>query len=142
GHEGLGFRLGQFKDVTFHEESTSSSRQIAVERSLVNELLGGGDTFFVQGAGLLWKQDKLKGLLAFTDGAGSANSDFNNEGAYGVAGRIDALVMGEDDSSMADFTALGTEERTTRIGAGFHYTGDGSARAIHHSFDGQYETAN
>lgn len=142
GREALGFRLGQFKDVTFHEESTSSSKLIAADRSLVNEIIGGGQTDFIQGAGLLYKSDRYKGLLAFTDGANSDNTNFNNGDVFGVAGRIDALVMGDDDDPMDDFTALGTEENTARVGAGFHYTGDGSARAIHHSFDGQYETDN
>lgn len=138
--ENLGVRIGQYKDVTFHEESIASSKQLSADRSLVNEILGGGTTDFIQGAGLIWKGERLKSLLAFTDGANSDNTSFNNGDLFGVAGRIDALVIGEDDEPMGDFTALGTDEKTARVGAGFHYTADGSDRAIHHSFDGQYET--
>src|SRR5688572_12492138 len=42
-------RLGQFKDITFHEETTSSKRQLAVDRSLLNEVLAGGLTDYEQG---------------------------------------------------------------------------------------------
>ena len=140
GRDGLGLRAGQYKDLTFREETTSSSKQIAVDRSLVNELIGGGETDFVQGIGLLWKGEKMDASLAFTDGVNSDNTGFNNGNLFGVAGRVDAVVMGDSGKPLGDFTALGTEENTAGVGAGFHYTGDGDERAIHFGIDGQYET--
>ena len=41
----LALKVGQYKDVTFHEEITSSKRLLAVDRSLMNEVLAGVLTF-------------------------------------------------------------------------------------------------
>ena len=76
-NDNLGFRIGQYKDPTFHEETTSSKRQLAVDRSLVNEELGGGVTDFVQGVGLLYKGEKFKGYIGYVDGFASRNTNFN-----------------------------------------------------------------
>ncbi len=62
GNEALGFRIGQYKDPTFFEEAVSSSKQLTADRSLVNEVIGGGVTDFIQGAGFLYKADKVKAL--------------------------------------------------------------------------------
>src|SRR5205823_12674048 len=44
------FRLGQFKDIVFHEETTSDGLVVPVERSLINALIGGARTDRTQGA--------------------------------------------------------------------------------------------
>ena len=118
--DGWGFRIGQYKDPTFFEESTSSSKQMAVDRSLVNETLGGGITDYVQGAGLIYKGDKFKALFAYVDGAGTANTNFSDAGDLraGFSARADWLLSGTDDDAFGDFTALETEETASRIGAG------------------------
>jgi hypothetical protein len=147
GNEALGFRIGQYKDPTFTEESTSSSRQLAVDRSLVNETLGGGVTDFVQGIGLLYKGDKVKGLFAYTDGLGSANTNFVDNATdleVGLSGRVDIVVLGDDDSAFKDFTALGTDADAAKVGFGafleLNDSGDFGYRLLH-SADIAYETA-
>jgi hypothetical protein len=124
GSDGLGIRIGQFKDPTFFEESTSSSRQLAADRSMLNEVLAGGQTDFIQAAGLIYKGDKVKALVTVNDGLNSDNTNFTdgdefNDYDFGVAGRIDVVVLGDSDKPFKDFTALGTKEDTARVGAGF-----------------------
>jgi hypothetical protein len=140
--EGMGVRAGQFKDITFIEESVSSSKQTLVDRSLVNETIGGGNTDFIQGVGPTYKKDKFSGMLLYTEGANSDNTPFLTMVDYGVAGRADFAFLGEPKSVLDDFTALGTKENSARVGAGFHLTGAGDSRVVHHSIDGQFETAN
>ena len=150
GNEDLGFRIGQYKDPTFHEESTSSSKQLAADRSLVNETLGGGITDFVQGAGILYKGDKAKAYFAYVDGSGSANTNYEDPAATdvraGFSGRVDIVVVGDDDSPFSDFTALGTDAESARIGfGGFLDLQDSDANDFQynllHTVDFQYETA-
>lgn len=141
GVDNLGVRAGQFKDLTFIEESVSSSKQTAVDRSLVNESIGGGNTDFIQGAGPMLKGEKWQGILLYTDGANSDNTPWNDvTWDYGFAARFDLVFMGDKDSVMEDFTALDTEENSARVGAGFHYSAVGDSRTLHHGVDAQFES--
>ena len=140
--EGMGVRAGQFKDITFIEESVSSSKQTLVDRSLVNETIGGGNTDFIQAVGPTYKKDRLSGMLLYTEGANSDNTPFLTTVDYGVAGRVDfAFLEGEAKSVLDDFTALGNKDAAARVGAGFHLTAAGDSRVLHHTVDGQFETA-
>ena len=147
GNDALGFRIGQYKDPTFFAESTSSSKQMAADRSLVNETLGGGITDFVQGAGLLYKGENVTGLFAYVDGFGSANTNFEDAQSdfeAGLSARIDVVVAGDDDA-FEDFTALETEEDSARIGFGGFVTfaddGEDFQYRVLHTADFSYETA-
>lgn len=142
GVDDMGLRAGQFKDMTFIEESVSSSKQTAVDRSLVNESIGGGNTDYIQGIGPIFKGERLRGGLFYTDGANSDNTPWHAEmWDYGFAGRADFIVTGDADSVLEDFTAMGTEENSARVGAGFHWSAMGDSRVLWHGIDGQYETA-
>lgn len=148
GNEDLGLRIGQYKDPTFFEESTSSSRQLAADRSLVNEAIGGGLTDRVQGVGIIYKGDKAKALVAYVDGANTDNTDFRDPASTdfrgGFSGRVDLVVMGEDDRPFRDFTALGTEEDVARVGFGAFLDladADDFAYNLLHTADVSYETA-
>ena len=142
GQEGMGLRAGQFKDATFHEETISSSKQTAVDRSLVNESIGGGNTDFIQGAGPIWEGEKWQAILLYTDGAGSANTNYRDgDWDYGFAGRADVILAGDGDAVLDDFSALDTEENSARVGAGFHFAAEGDTRVLWHGVDGQFETA-
>jgi hypothetical protein len=143
---------GQFKDPTFHEELTSSKRQLAVDRSLANEVLGGGQTDYIQGVGLIW-DDGPEGLpfraeAGFTDGPNSDNTNFVDGGGapifdvanpdWGVYGRAEYLVFG-DWNDYQDFTTLGNVQDTLVLGAGAFYTQRGATNVLLHTFDAQYE---
>jgi hypothetical protein len=148
GSDGLGFRIGQFKDPTFFEESTSSSRQLAADRSMLNEVLAGGQTDFIQAAGLLYKGDKVKALFTINDGLNSDNTNFTDEFDdidLGIAGRVDLVVLGDSDKPFRDFTALGNQADAARVGAGFFVDiNDGetdSQNSVLATVDASYETA-
>ncbi len=134
-------RAGQWKENVFHEETVSSVRQMAVERSLVNEALGGGVTDFVQGVALVYSSDALRGEIAFTDGANSDNTNYlDTESAnYGGYVRAEYKVMG-DWKNYDDFSAMKTENDLLVIGAGFDYTEGGSDHTVLHTIDAQYES--
>ena len=145
-------RFGQFKDFTFHEETTSSKRQLAVDRSMMNEALAGGITDFEQGITLIW-DDGAEGLplraeIGYTDGPNSDNTNFVDGGGsstfdianpdYGVVGRIEYLAFG-NWKAYDDFTTLGNTEDTLVFGAGANWAEAGNAHALFHTVDAQYE---
>lgn len=127
---------GQFKDPVFHEELTSSKRQLAVDRSMLNELLGGGATDRVQGAGVVYgnyqKDNPIYGEVIFHDGAGSRNTNFQdapggfstqpaNQDNFGFSGRAEYKVMG-DWGDYKDFSARTTKDNLLVIGGGVDWT--------------------
>jgi len=146
-------KAGQFKDVTFREEFISSKRQLAVDRSLLNEVLAGGQTDFIQGVGLLWDDGDgglpIRAEFGYSDGPNSDNTNFVDGGGngmfgtaapdYGIYGRVDWLAMGPARYA-DDFTAMDNEDSLLVIGGGFHFAEAGDATSIHHTVDAQFET--
>ena len=143
-------KLGQYKDVTFHEEITSSKRQLAVDRSLANEVLAGGITDYVQGVALQWADENrpLKAEVGYTDGPNTDNTNFVDGGGsgnfgvanpdYGAYGRLEYLAFG-DWKAYEDFSARDNAADVLVIGAGAFYTEAGDNNAIFHTADAQYE---
>ena len=145
-------RVGQFKDAFSHEEITSSKRQLAVDRSLANEYLAGGQTDWVQGVALIWDDGAeglpLRGEVGFTDGPNTDNTNFVDGGGtsafgladpdFGMYGRAEYLVFG-DWKHYDDFSAMGNKQDTLVVGAGASYAQAGDNNVLFHSFDAQYE---
>lgn len=142
-------RVGQFKDPVHHEELTSSRRQLAVDRSLVNEVLGGGLSGRVQGMSLIYgghaDSSPLSGEMAVHDGLDSQNTRWPDEpgpgGAsqhWGMAGRLEYRAMG-DWRNYTDFTARGTESDLLVLGAGGDYTEADDATYVLATADVQWE---
>src|SRR5690606_6952326 len=96
-------RWGQFKLPLLREELVSSSRQLAVERSFVNE-------FFTQdrsqGIELSYEQEDWRFAFAFSDGLDTENTDINSdaENDYAFTGRFEYKMAGTW-SRFADFTS-------------------------------------
>ena len=137
------FRAGQWKDNVFFEESTSSSRQMAVDRSGVNELLGGGITDRVQGASLIYDSDTVRAEFAYHDGANSDNtSAFDTVPDFGVSGRAEFKVFGSW-GDYADFSTLvrTPEEDLLVVGVGANYTEDGDSAFVPHTVDALYKSS-
>jgi hypothetical protein len=145
-------RAGGFKDVTFHEEIASSKRQMAVERSLVNQFLGGGQTKYIQGVGINWDDGPdglpLRGEIGYSDGPNSRNTNFTKAGGstiLGVASPDYAFyARGEypgfgDWKQYEDFTTMANASDMLVFGAGAFYTEAGTNMAFQHTFDVQYE---
>ncbi len=142
-HGFIGYRVadnvtvyaGESKAPFLREETTSSSRQLAVERSLMNEVFTAGR---IQG---IWAvvdtDDHTRLTVAFTDGANSGEAggtkDFHNDAAdYAFTARVDLRLAGEW-AQMKDFSAWSGEQQAVFVGAAVHYeigeTGDGQTSA-------------
>jgi hypothetical protein len=152
--EHLHLRLGQVKDDVFHEETMSSRRQLAVDRSLINELLGGGETDYVQGARIEWDAtDALRINAMIHDGYNSDNTPFLEAGGtgavdvqpaeWGGSGRIEYFAQGADAKrEYDDFTAMGNKSDLLVFGLGADYSIAGDSHAFFHSADVQWENTN
>jgi hypothetical protein len=147
----MAVRAGQWKDDWTHEETTSSSRQLAADRSLLNELIGGGQTDYVQGVMLVYNpsDSAFRANVAYHDGANTDNTDWQeNTGGilfvggpnFGVSGRAEFKVSG-DWKSYDDFTARGNTDGVFVIGGGFDFTQGGDSDVWFHTIDAQWESA-
>lgn len=136
-------KVGQYKANVFHEETLSDTNGMAVERSLLNDWLGGSLTKYVQGVALMYSEGNLRGEIAYTDGGSSSNTDFtenNGRSQYGVDGRIEYLVNG-DWADYNSFTARGNKADLLVVGGGFDYTEFGDTNRWIATIDGQWENA-
>lgn len=138
----LSVYAGQYKAPVHHEELVSSSRQLSADRSLVNELLGGGFTDRVQGVGVEYEDGPLYATVTFHDGIESLNTSFRdspaNDTDYGVAGRVEYTVFG-DKKGYGDLTALNNKSDMLVVGGGADYTGAESENTLTYTVDAQYE---
>lgn len=140
-----GVRAGQFKSPVFHEELTSSKYQMAVDRTLLNEELGGGVTGYTQGVALIYgnyaKTNPLYAEVAFIDGSNEDNTNFTEHAFdFGVAGRVEYKAMG-DWKSYRDFSAMGNKEDLLVIGGGGAWDQSGNLDRFLGTVDAQWETA-
>lgn len=140
-----GVRIGQFKDPVTHEKLVSDKRLVAVERSMLDAILGGGYEERVQGVtGIFggYRPDQpLYAEVGVTDGINSLNTDFTRHGTdFGVAGRVEYRFMGEW-KDYNDFTAKGTTKDLLVIGGGFDWSqaGDGNSEVF--AVDAQWENS-
>lgn len=144
---------GQFKDPTFHEfGGVSGKRQLAVDRSLLNSVLGGGATNRIQAIGLQYESANanlpIRAEFGYTDGPNTLNTNFTDGGGasavsltnpnFGAYGRAEYKVMG-DWASYDDFSAMGNQNDLLVIGAGAFYGQAGDAQALWHTIDVQAE---
>ena len=147
----MAVRAGQWKDDWTHEETTSSSRQLAADRSLLNELLGGGLTDYVQGVMLVFNpaDSAWRANVAYHDGANSDNTDWQEGGGgnsvtggpnFGVSGRVEYKFSG-DWKSYDDFSAMNNTENMLVVGAGVDFTQSGDNDIWFHTVDVQWENA-
>src|SRR5436190_5275603 len=163
--DNMAVKLGQWKDNVYHEGNVEDVNQLAVDRSLVNQLIGNGVTDYVQGVALVYndKASPLRAEVGFHDGIDTANTAFTNVGGgttdpdftggktnFGVSGRVEYALMG----SYADygtFTRAATWGGTTMqheskdmlvLGGGFDVTQDGDTNAFFHTIDAEWKPAN
>ena len=146
-----GVVAGQFKDPLFHEQQSSSKYMLAVDRSLLNELIA-APAEFVQGLALVYGNDStsLHATLAAHNGAGSLNTPFTDspgglreatgDGEFGVTGRLEYRLSGDWDD-YEDFTAKGTETDLLVIGAAAEWTRADEVHAVFATADVQWEAA-
>ena len=155
GADEYAVRFGQFKDPWNHEELTSSRRQLAVERSLLNATIGGVLTDRIQGVGLIWDdgpdRSPLRAEFGYSDGPNTDNTNFTNSSGlpaaypgeqgvqWGLFGRVEYLARG-NWKQYDDFTALGNTQDLLAFGLGASYAEAGPADILFHTADVQYES--
>lgn len=143
------FRAGQYKDDVFHEENIRSSNQLAVDRSLLNEVLGGGQTDFVQGVSFIYSNGgPLRADIGYHDGYASANTDFTDAGGtgavgvtptdFGVSARVEYAIQG-DFKGYDQFTANGNKDDLLVVGAGADWSQGSSNNVVFHTVDLQWD---
>jgi hypothetical protein len=157
-------KVGQFKDPLFHERNLSEACLMTVDRSLVEYLLGGGQTSRVQGIALLYDKDRIRGQAVIHDGFDSINTKFFDAGGigagvgggsgvtptnFGASTRAEYLVLGDRSGNLhpfADydggFTSLGYQQNILVAGAGADFSQAGSNDVLFHTVDLQFNTAN
>lgn len=135
--EGWDMKWGQFKAPFMREELVSSTSQLAVDRSHMNEIF---NQDYSQGIELSYSQDDWNLALMFSDGFGSDNSDYATDrglGTVGTAGGIggesDYAFTGRfqykfagDWSQFKDFTSASGSNWAWMLGAALHYEGGDS----------------
>jgi phosphate-selective porin OprO/OprP len=134
---GLTVFAGRLKGPFAFDELMSSSRQLTVERSLVNEQFTVG---FIEGVGVESKVgDDLRIRAMLNDGAGGGeggNGDFNESSAdFAVTARAD-FTIGENNAK--DYSSWAGDDFGINLGAAIHHevgqTGDGQATTDFDSF--------
>jgi hypothetical protein len=124
-------RWGQFKLPMLREELVSSSRQLAVERSLVNEVFTQDRS---QGIEAAYATEQWRLALAFSDGLDSENTDFNDSGPnsglpivvrgeaeYAFTARAEFMISGNDWKMWEDFTSKKGQDFGFLLGVAAHY---------------------
>ena len=121
-------RVGQFKPPFMREELVSSSRQLAVERSLVNEVFNQGRS---QGVELVYRGDQFSAAMMLNEGFDRDNTPaLAQDTEFAITARVEALLAGSW-GQFKDFTSWPDETTAVMIGAAVHYerdefgTGDG-----------------
>ncbi|MDP9173266.1 MAG: OprO/OprP family phosphate-selective porin [Planctomycetota bacterium] len=164
GGSPLAIKAGQFKDPVWHERNMSEATLMAVDRSLVEALLGGGQTGRVQGVSLMYDRDRLRGQLVLHDGFNSINTKFYDLGGigagvgggagvtptnFGVTGRGEFLVIGDRTESFnpwteydRQFSALGDKRDILVLGGGADFSQAGGNDVLFHTIDAQYDNTN
>ncbi len=128
---GVKARVGQFKLPLLREELVSSSRQLAVERSLVNEVFTQDRS---QGIELAYATETWRIAGAFSDGLDSENTDFNDSGPssglpfivrgeaeYAITARAEFMISGNDWKMWDDFTSKKGQDFGFLLGVAAHY---------------------
>ncbi len=145
---GIRVRGGQFRPGFFYEDSNSSARQQAVERSLVNAAFAQGRTQGIEFSGSAG--DNVRWSAMYSEGFSNNTGFFgggNNTAAlartteYAFSGRVDFLAAG-NWRQFRDFSSWSDEEFGARLGAGliwqkeeFGTTDDGEVETLRWTVD-------
>jgi hypothetical protein len=104
--DGSWFKFGQFKQRFLRENVVSSSKQLTVERSMLNNAFTYG---WSQGIEYGWKNDDMKLLVQYTDGPGQSNTPALSSPTNAWVARAEFRF---GDASWKDFEYL-----TSKVGA-------------------------
>ncbi|MEX0886543.1 MAG: hypothetical protein WD009_08905 [Phycisphaeraceae bacterium] len=132
-------RAGQFRDPLFREFDIGAGQQLAVARSLADNLIGGSSIGRVQGAAVIYDDGgPWRGIVALHQGTGSANSAFSApRGGLGPSGRVEYMFAGDDWRAYRTFRARDDQELTI-VGGGAALSRFTNADLLHHTIDVQW----
>jgi hypothetical protein len=126
GESGWHLALGQFKAPVLREELVSSKYQLAVDRSLTNEVFSANRS---QGLWLHHEQENWRLDVSINDGvdgvgippySGANVSSYNDESDFAATARFEFMWTGEWDQ-FKDFTSAPGSANAGMIGAAAHY---------------------
>lgn len=116
---GFYIRAGQFKPPVLREELISSGRQLAVERSLLNERF---NQDFSQGVEVGWEGDWIRGQFMFHDGTGNRNTAaLSSTSEWAFSARAEVLLGSTDWKQFDDFTSWSGESFGVLVGAAINW---------------------
>ncbi len=114
-------RAGQFKAPFLREELVSSTSQLFVERSVVNETF---NQDFSQGIELSYSNSRFRTTAMVSDGLASRNTPYNTPGEADIAltARAEALIIKADDwKRFKDLTSWRGGETNALLGGAIHW---------------------
>jgi len=113
-------KFGQFKSTVLREENISSSKQLASERSAMNETF---NQDFTQGVELDFGGDRWRAMVGFNDGFNNDNTAFNGatEVDYALTARAEFRLGDADWSAFKQFTSFRGSNSGGLIGGSIHY---------------------
>ncbi len=115
---------GQFKAPFLREELVSATRQLAVDRSVANEVF---NQDFTQGVRLNYDNSQTRFQLAFTDGFRALNDSFTNRNESDLAftARLEHAI-GDTLRRFRDFTSWrSAEQNAVLLGVAGHWQTSG-----------------
>ncbi len=122
-------RVGQYRVPFLREEMVAGRYQLALERSLVNEIFNQG---FSQAIEARWRAEDVQVTASFSDGFYSRNTEFNDDkdgpfdrgaGAdWGLTARLDWKPMG-GWGQFRDLTSPPDSDPAILVGASIHGEG-------------------
>jgi hypothetical protein len=118
---GLYVRAGQFKPPVLREELIADSRQLLVDRSLLNETYSQD---WSQGIELGWEGDWIRGMVMWHDGLGNRNTPaLSPTTEFAIAARAE-ILLGGTWRQFDDFTSWSGESFGALIGVAANWQRD------------------
>ncbi len=161
GASPFSFKIGQFKDPVWHERNIAEANQLAVDRSLTEFYLGGGQGSRIQGVALTYDQDRVRAQVVAHDGFATQNTKFFDAGGvgagvggaagvtptnFGFSGRAEFLALGKRSKTVNPFTeydqfsSIHAVQNILVFGAGADYTQAGNNDLMAHAVDVQFNS--
>jgi Phosphate-selective porin O and P len=119
-NDDITLKFGQFKPTLLREENLSSSRQLASERSAMNETY---NQDFSQGVELNFGGDRWRAMVGINDGFNNDNTAFNGatEADFALTTRAEFRVGDADWNAFKQFTSFRGSASGGLIGGAVHY---------------------
>lgn len=142
---GWAFRWGQFNLPVVREVVVGAEDHLGTDFSPTAAYFGQG---YSQGVQFEYRAEQIRFLGAFSDGAGTANTNFTSplEADYALSARLEGLVVGSDWSRFNDYTSWRSATGDAfLLGGAAHWQSGGEtggtsdADVLIYTIDGQWE---